>query len=318
MRWTNIFRLRLRSLFSRKKVERELDEELRYHLERQIEVGIAAGMSPKDARYAALRSIEGVEQRKEECREMRGMNVIDDAGQDFRYAVRGLRKNPGFALLAVVVMALGIGANTAVFSVVNAVLLKPLAYRDPDRIVTLTSVWKSGERVRLVSLPDFQDWHDQSTAFSAMAYYRSSDEPTRAGSSAEYVHVARVSQEFFQVLDIAPAIGRLLSAEERKSGDSTAALIGYSYWQSHFKGNSSVLGQRLRISGGALTIVGVLPPRFHFPDKSDVWLTSDPVDRTLPRTSLSFLAIARLRPNVGLEQAQVQLASVALRLQHHS
>lgn len=175
MRWTSIFRLRIRSLFLRKKVEQELDEELRYHLERQIEEGIADGMTPGEARYAGLRSIREIEQRKEECREMRGLNVIEGVGQDFRYAIRGLRKNPGFALLAVVVMALGIGANTAVFSVVNAVLLKPLAYRNPDRIVTLTTAWKSGEKWKVVSLPDFQNWHDQSTAFSAMAYYRSSE-----------------------------------------------------------------------------------------------------------------------------------------------
>jgi putative ABC transport system permease protein len=316
MRLAAIFRLRLRSLFSRNKVEQELNEELRYHLERQIDEAIAAGMRPEDARYAALRSIKDIAQRKEECRDMRGLNLVDNAVQDFRYAIRQLRKNPGFTLVAVLVMALGIGANTAVFSVVNGVLLKPLAYRDPDRIVTLTSTWKGGGKLRQVSVPDFEDWHHQTTAFSAMAYYRSSDEPTRAGSSAEYVHVARVSPEFFEVLDLVPAIGRSFSTEEEKSGDSGAVLISYSYWQSHFGGNRTVLGQSLRVAGGALMIVGVLPARFHFPDRTDVWRPSDAVDRTLPRSSLSFLVIARLKPNVSLEQAQAQLASLALRLEH--
>ncbi len=316
MRLVKILRLRLRSLFFRKRAEAELDEELRYHLEREIDEAIVAGLTPEDARYAALQSIKDIEQRKQECRDARELNVIDNAAQDMRYAIRGLRRNPGFALLAVLVMALGIGANTAVFSVVNGVLLKPLAYRDPDRIVTLATAWKRGAKSRLVTLPDFQDWHNQSTAFSAMAYYRSSDEATRAGESAEYVHVARVSAEFFAALAVAPAIGRLFSAEEQKSTDSGTALISYSYWQSHFGGSTAVLGQRLRISDQALTIVGVLPPRFHFPDKSDIWRPPDAVDRTLPRTSLSFFAIARLKPGISLQQAQGQLTSIALRLQH--
>lgn len=246
---------------------------------------------------------------------MRGLNLIDNLAQDLRYAIRGLRRNPGFACLAVVVMALGIGANTAVFSVVNGVLLKPLAYRDPARIVTLSTIWRSGAKLSLAAFPDFRDWHDQSTAFSAMACYRSSDEPGMTGSSAEYVHVASVSEEFFETLAVTPVLGRLFSAEERKSGNSGKALISYSYWQSHFGGSDSVLGRQLRISGDSLTIVGVLPPRFHFPDTSDIWRPSDAVDRKHPRTSLSFHAIGRLKPGVSLEQAQAQLTSIAVRLQ---
>lgn len=315
MRVADILRLRLRSLLFRKRVEQELEEEVRYHLERQIQENISAGMPPDEARYAALRAIRDIEQRKEQCREARGLNLIENTGQDLRYAIRRLRKNPGFALFTVLVMTLGIGANTAVFSVVNAVLLKPLAYRDPGRIVTLTANWSGNAESKEVALPDFQDWQDQSTAFSAMAYYRSSDAAAKAGSSAEYVHVARVSKEFFQVLGIAPVVGRLFTAEEQKTGDFAAALISYSYWQNHFGGNRDALGQTLRVGGGVLTIVGVLPPRFHFPDKSNIWRTSDAVDRTLPRTSLSFYAMARLKPDVSLQQAQAQIGAIALRLQ---
>ncbi len=157
--------LRVRSLLARKRVEQELDEELHYHLERQIEEELDRGLSPKEAHYAALRSIRDVEQRREECRDMRGVNTIENVMADFRYALRGLRRSPGFALLAVVIMALGIGANTAVFSVVNGVLLKPLAYRESDRLVTLKTAWRGGGEVNVVSLPDFRDWRDQSTAF---------------------------------------------------------------------------------------------------------------------------------------------------------
>ncbi|MBV9613348.1 MAG: ABC transporter permease, partial [Acidobacteriaceae bacterium] len=210
---------------------------------------------------------------------------------------------------------LGIGANTAVFSVVNAVLLKPLAYRDPSRIVALTSNWGGNAESKEVALPDFRDWHDGCTAFSAMAYYRSSDSAVKAGSSADYVHVARVSQQFFDVLGVAPVVGRLFNAEEQKTGASTAALISYSYWQSHFAGNSDALGRILHVGGRALTIVGVLPPRFNFPGNSNIWRTADAVDQTFPRTSLSFYAIGRLKADVSLEQAQAQISAVALRLQ---
>jgi putative ABC transport system permease protein len=298
------------------RVEQELDEELRYHVARQTEENIAAGMSRKEARYAALRLLEGFEQNKEECRDMRGLNLVETAMQDLRYGIRSLRKNPGFAVAAVLVMALGIGANTAVFSVVNSVLLKPLAYRDSDRIVTLASAWKSGATERLVALPDFRDWHDQSTAFSAMGCYRSSEEPARANSETEYVRVARVSPEFFRVLAVEPAIGREFDAQEERSNDSAVALISYSYWQSHLGGNSSVLGTSVHIAGQPLLIVGVLPPRFHFPENSDIWRPLDSVDRTLPRTSFSFLAMARLKPNVSIEQARAQLASIAGRLEN--
>ena len=140
---------------------------------------------------------------------------------DWKFAFRSLRKNPGFTLLAVIVMALGIGANTAVFSVVNAVLLKPLAYRDPDRIVTLASLWKnSGGGHGPVSAPDFHDWHDQSTAFAAMAYYEDNATAVMAGRAAEYAHVAAATPEFFQVFAVTPLTGRLFTAEEAKPGSA--------------------------------------------------------------------------------------------------
>src|SRR5579872_5984926 len=132
---------------------------------------------------------------------------------DWKLAIRSLRKNPGFTILAVVVMALGIGANTAVFSAVNAVLLRPLAYSEPDRLVSLASYWKKRGSRGWVSAPDFNDWHDQSTAFSSMARYSSLDTPVQSGPNSEYAHVARVSPEFFAVFAISPAAGRFLGSE---------------------------------------------------------------------------------------------------------
>src|SRR5580693_4276161 len=182
---------------------------------------------------------------------------------DLKFALRSLRKNPGFTLLAVVVMALGIGANTAVFSVVNAVLLKPLAYPDPDRIVTLASLWRKSGGHGQVSAPDYHDWHNQSTAFAAMAYYNDESTSVMTGASAEYAHAAAVAPEFFQVFAVQPVAGRLFTPEEQKLGGAGAALISYAYWQSHFGANAGALGQGVRMLGLSFPIAGVLPPGFH-------------------------------------------------------
>ena len=199
---------------------------------------------------------------------------------DLRYALRSLWKNPGFTILAVLVMGLGIGANTAVFSVVNTVLLKPLDYRNPDRIVIIAPFWKNtGTRNITSSGPDFHDWHDQSTSFSAMAYYVNQETAVTAGSasgSAEYARVCAVTPEFFGVFDIQPVLGRFFNTEEIKPGGQLAALISYDFWQSHFGGKSDALGQNVRVFGRALPIAGVLPPRFQFPDKTDATLLLEP------------------------------------------
>src|SRR5216683_6435604 len=210
-RWLHRMTLRLRTLFQRNRVERELEEEFQFHIEQRITLEIARGLSPEDARSAALRAMDGMQQRKDECRDMRRVNYIDDLLRDLRYAGRSLRRSPGFAALAVLIMALGIGANTAVFSVVNAVLLRPLAYRDPDRIVTLSDFSPTREAAtplsKQVSIPDFQDWHDQSSSFEAMAYYSSREGAVIRGSEAEYARITLVSPEFLQVFAIEPAKG---------------------------------------------------------------------------------------------------------------
>src|SRR3954453_3385466 len=190
---------------------------------------------------------------------------------DLRFALRSLRKNPGVAVLAVVVMALGIGANSAVFSVVNTVLLKPLAYRDPDQIVTLFSLWKKDNSHGQVSAPDFHDWHDQSSLFSAMAYYDTGNTAVTVGSGAEYAQASEVTPDFFRVFEMRPVLGRLFTQDEEKPGSSGAAIISHSFWESHFGANQSTIGGTLRMFGRTLNIIAVLPVGFHFPDKTDIW-----------------------------------------------
>src|SRR5260370_39722096 len=277
MRLWKKLRLRLRTLFRRNSVDRELDAELQFHIEEQIAENRAAGLSNEEARYAALRTVGGITQFKEQCREMRRVNYIDDLLRDLQYAGRNLRRSPGFATLAVLIIALGIGANTAVFSVVNTVLLKPLSFRDPDRIVTLSDFLSTGQSPtalsKQVSIPDFQDWHDQSSSFEAMAYYSSREEATIANGAAEFARRTPVSPEFFRVFGVEPIVGRPFTAEEMKRGSGGAAMISYAFWQSHLGCDPRVLGQTIR-APGPRPIAGVLPPGFRFPPNTRVWVSA--------------------------------------------
>jgi predicted permease len=315
-RWLTQFRLALRSIFLRRRVDRELDEELQYHLERQIKEGLSTGLTPEEARYAASRAMGGIAKSKEECRDMRPVNYIDEVLRDLRYAGRNLRRSPGFATLAVLIMALGIGANTAVFSVVNAVLLKPLSYRDPDRIVTLSDFSTTREASTAlsqpVSIPDFQDWHDQSSSFEAMAYYSSRETAVLRGSTAEYALVTSVSPEFFSVFAVEPLIGRSFTAEEMKRGAGGAAMISYTYWQSHFGGDPRALEQTVGFPEPR-PIVGVLPSGFRFPNNTDIWVSA--LGPPGSRGGRNFLAVGRLKASVPLKRGQSEMTAIARRLE---
>ncbi len=243
-------RLRLLSLFRRRDLDCQLDDEFRFHLDQLVEEDMAAGLAPEEARRSAVRKMGGMLQFQEESRDMRRVNFVDDLLRDLRYAARSLRRSPGFATLSVLIMALGVGANTAVFSVVNAVLLKPLAYRDAERIVTLSDFSAAGQAVtalsKQVSDREFQEWQKQSSSFAAMAYYGERETVVIRGADAEYARVAGVSPQFFQVFGVQPIAGRFPTAEEMKPGGSGAVLISYGYWQSHFGGDLRALGQTVR------------------------------------------------------------------------
>jgi len=315
-RWLTQILLVVRSVSRRQLIDRELDEEFQDHLQREIDAELSRGVAPEEARYAALRAMGAIAKSKEESRDMRRVNFIDDLVRDLRYAGRSMRRSPGFAVLAVLIMALGIGANTAVFSVVNAVLLKPLAYRDPDRIVALTGTVSEARNglYRQISVADFQDWHDQSSSFEAMAYYVARETSVMSGPAAEYGQVGTVSPEFFRVFAVEPLVGRFFTAEEMKPGTNGAVMISYRYWQSHFGGDPRVLGQSIRMFGRTLPVAGVLPPGFQFPDKTDLWVPAFPRPGET-RGGLNYLAAARLSPSVSVERAQAEISAIAQRLE---
>jgi hypothetical protein len=254
------FQLLSRSLFNRSQVEADLNDELEDYLEHQTKCFIASGSSPNEARLAAWRSAGGVEQVKEECRDARGTAWLENTIQDVRYAWRTLNKSREFAFAAIWTLALGIGANTAWFSVMNAVVIRPLPYRDPGRLVDLTEAILNTGEAWSFSYPDYLDCVRQSASFKSMAAHQwgvalnlsSPGEP-------EFLYSRAVSASFLDVLGVRLFLGRNFSTTEDRRGAQPVAIIDYSLWQQRFKGRRDAIGGRMVMNGKGFTVVGVLP-----------------------------------------------------------
>ena len=300
--------LRLAGLFRGIPQDRELDDELQSHLQMLIDDHLRAGMTADEARRQALVRFDGLESVKEEYRDRLSIPLLETMWQDVRYAARTLRKSPTASIVGILVMALGIGANTAVFSVVYAVLLNPLPYPDADRIVTLTylstHVAATGDRSRQISAPDFRDWRRDATSFDAMAYFAGGRGSVIARSVAEYTMVMRVSEDFLRVLAVEPSVGRAFTTEESRTGG--AALISDRYARLQFGDTARAIGQTLRLGNNSVPVVGVLSNSFDFPADTDIWtpLVDNANQR---RRGNNFRAIARLRAGVTLDQAQAEM-----------
>src|SRR5580704_3317132 len=223
MRWFDKSRMTIRSLVRRRTVESELNEELSFHLERQIAENVNSGMTPREARRTAMIEFGGVESMKEECREARKANWIHDFAQDMRYAGRVLRKSPGFAAIAILTLALGIGANSAIFSVVNATLLKPLPFRHPEKVVALWQTESAPGSYPLTG-QDYLDWKARNKGFADMALY---SWPSRVnlstGDSPEGATVTLVEANFFELLGVRPQLGRTFAPSEGQKGANHVA-----------------------------------------------------------------------------------------------
>lgn len=317
MRLLRILRLRFRSLFRRTQVDRELDEELRYHLDRQTEEHIAAGLTAADARVAALRSINGVEQRKEECRDMRGLTLIDNLLQDIWFAMRQLRKSPAFTCTAVCTLALGTSASVAVFAFVDAALLKPLPYTMPSRLVGVF------ERVPMfpqsnLSYADYLDWKKLNNVFSSLAAYQGSGVTLSMADGAQRAPGARVSDDFLRTLGVAPILGRDFRPGEDLPAAQRAVLLSYAAWQNRYGGQPDVLGRTVTLNGAPHIIVGVLPREFHFAPAgaAEFWTTlhaTNPCD--LRRSCHNLYGVARLKDGVSIQTAETRMIAIARQLE---
>ena len=237
--------------------------------------------------------------------------------QDLRFALRRLRKSPGFTFVAVLTLGLGTGANSAMFSIVNAVLLRPLPYRDPEKLVLLSEHWPEFPRLSLSYL-NYRDWRDQSQSFEAVGAVRNSVMTMTGIPEAERVPTQNVTANIFDLLGLAPNLGRTFTAAEDKPGAPGVAVISHSLWQRHFSASRDVLGKAIVLDNQTYSIIGVMPPGTEILQQSpDVFLPFEPWARTLPDDRSwhpGILPIARLKPSVSLEQARSEITLIADRL----
>jgi putative ABC transport system permease protein len=321
--WLFTIPLRLRSLFRWAQADQELDDELRDHLERATEEYVAKGMAPEEARRRARLELGGIELTKEKCRDARQVNWIQDFAQDLRYGVRTLRKSPAFTAVAVLTLALGIGSTTAIFTVVDAVLLRPLPYRDANRLVSLYEDRSSTGFPRKEFTPaNYADCKEQEQIFKDLAaidadrFYNLISE----GAPPERLLAEGVSWNLFSILGTRPLIGRVFRPEEDAPGNDYVILISHRLWRDRFGADADLVGQEILLNGEKYSVIGVMPPGFSFPNKNaDLWVPLAFTPQGLTERGQHFLTVVgELQPGVSVTQANAELRvfSQSLRQQH--
>jgi predicted permease len=300
----------------RKRVLSDLDKDIRDHIEKETQDNIERGMPPDDARYAALRKFGNVTKVQEDTREVWTFRWLEQLWQDLRYGLRMLAKNPGFTAVAVLTLALGIGANTAIFSVVNAVLLKPLPYPESGRLVHVLWAFQNST-AESVTGTEFEFWREHNRVFECAAAVGLFPDGAnlRSGDHADYVKALTVSRDFFRTLRVQPFLGRGFSADEDRPNGPKAAILSYGLWQRHFGSDPAVVGHPITLDDESYDVIGVMPKGFEFVleyaavQDVDVWvplqLVADPRE-----DGHNFGMIARLKPGVTLEKAQMDMARV--------
>jgi putative ABC transport system permease protein len=311
MGWTRFFR--------RASWDQERERELQTYLEIETEENIARGMTPKEARYAARRKLGNPTQIREEIYRMNSLTFIESLWQDAHCGLRMLRKNAGFATVAISTLALGIGANTAIFSVIQGVLLSPLPYNDPDRIVlVLESNPARGFPQFSVSPPNYMDWKKDSTSFEQIASIARGDFNYTGGAEPERISGARVGSSFFTVMGATPAIGRTFLPEDDVMGKAGVVVLSYGLWTRRFGSDPQVIGKSLALDGQSYRVVGVMQDGFQFPRGVDLWLPSEfDADALGPgaRGAHYLRVMARLKPGVSMEKAQSEMVAISKRLE---
>jgi putative ABC transport system permease protein len=312
---------RLRAALRREAVLGDIDAELQSHIELATEANIARGMAPDEARAAALASFGGRARMQDLAHDVRGGGWMEAAWHDVRQGARLLRRSPGFALVALLTLALGIGATTAIFSVVSAVLLRPLPYPQADRLVIVRSWQRSSGAVFNSAPPDYRAWRDQTSAFAGLAAFHYQDQSlVSAGAPPERVEGARVTANLFAVLGVAPARGRGLLPGDERFGHHRVALVSHALWQRRFGGDPAIVGRAITVGGEPHVVVGIMPagmPFFANRPEVELWtpLAFAPDDNMNTRHNHFVRVVGRLRPGVTEAQAQAQLDVVAARIE---
>ena len=310
---------RLAALFRKQSLREEFDQELRGHLEMETERNLRRGMSPEEARRAARLSLGGVDQAKEAWWDQRGLPALETLLQDLRYGLRALLRSPVYAAAAVLSLALGIGANTAMFTIIHALVLRPLPYPEPERLVNVWSAftWQGVHGWGSVSVPDLQDWRQQNDVFEEMAAFLAGGvNLTREGASVRLL-AAHVEAGMFRVLGVKPLLGRVLLPEENVAGKDRVVVLGHGLWQTTFGADPRMVGQQVWVNGAGHLVVGVMPRGFQFPPRSgiELWtpLTFEEAWQK-ERGSRWLNVIARLKPGVSGTTAQLNLNAISSRL----
>jgi len=319
----------LRTLFRQDRAESDLAEELQFHLQNEIQKNIAAGMSPEAARYTALRSFGGVDQVKEKCRDMRGARFVDELWQDARYGLRMLLKNPSFAAVVVLTLALGIGANTAIFSVVNAVLIRALPYHDPEHLVMLWTdnpSWNVGFNELPPTPTDLLDWRSQAQSLDQIAAFKVAWADLSEQGDPERVGGVQVTVNLFPLLGLQPMLGRTFTPEEERPGQNKVVIISHALWERRYGRDPTLIGRTVTMNRERLTVVGIMPLGVDFPrggempsgyalsPRTDVWVPFAEDSKYWQRDDTrEFIAIGRLKSGVTLPQAQAEMGNIAQR-----
>jgi putative ABC transport system permease protein len=316
---------RLRALFRRGAMEAEMDEELRSHFENHVEKLAASGMTREEAVRRARLEFGGYEQLKEECRDARGVSLVETIVQDLRYALRMLRSNPGFTAVAILTLALGIGANTAIFSVIDSVLLRPLPYQDPAGLVM---VWENDSQHpnphNTVSPPDFLDWQSRNSVFAEMAALFDQRANLTGNGVPQEVVLQDVSANFFSVLGVGPILGPGFTAENGQKGHDDVVILSYGFWKERFAGDPAIIGKTIVLNGHPQTIVGVAPQNFSWFIKDGSFTGAKPQMWSPFVFPASFsdrkdvgrflTVVARLKPGATVPEAQSQMNTIAARI----
>ncbi len=323
MKWFNILRDRLRALRQRETVLNDIDREMRSHLELQVEANIKAGMSPGEAREKAMRSFGNVNRAVDAAYDVKGGGVFETLMQDIRYGIRMLAKHKSFTAIAVITLALGIGANTAIFSVVNELLLRPLPYGDPERIVMLWEVTPEGRHQNTTSRANFRRWREQSTSYENVAAFTDQRLNLTGSGEPEELSVQFATAEFFKVLGVDPLFGRTFLPEDDKPESPAIAVLSYGLWQRRFGGQPNIIGQTITLNAFKFTIVGVMPPNFQFHIKqrsgtgrpAELWTVLPmPTGPGVNERGRFLSAVGRLKPGVTREHAEAELRTIEARL----
>jgi len=300
----------------RQRKDVELDAEIRSHLDEAIRDRIARGETPDEARANALREFGNVGLVKEVTREMWGWASLERLVQDLRFGLRMLRKNPGFSLIAILTLALGIGANTAIFSVVYAVVLRPLPFGDSERLVAIWTHTPQVERLPMAAA-NHRDLKAQNTVFEDIAILRGAANYNLTGDGEpEWLQASGIPANLFPLLRVQPALGRGFTAEENQPGQDRVVILSHALWQRRYGGDASIVGKTIRLENIAHTVIGGMGPEFQYPTREvQIWtpLTINPASFQT-RTGYAHLAVARHKPGVTVEQAQSEVSAIAARL----